>query len=49
MGIGMALIFLQSAAFPSGINQSDKVAEYVSLGCPEDGFTDDISIGEFFP
>mmetsp|Transcript_888 Transcript_888/g.1257 ORF Transcript_888/g.1257 Transcript_888/m.1257 type:complete len:1050 (+) Transcript_888:1338-4487(+) len=44
MGIGMALIFLQSAAFPSGVNQSDKVAEWFSLGCPEDGFTDDVSL-----
>lgn len=34
MGIGMALIFLQSAAFPSPINGSDKVLEYINQGCP---------------
>ena len=39
----MALIFLQSAAFPSSINQSDKVADYFAAGCPEDGFTDDVA------
>lgn len=49
MGIGMALIFLQSAAFPSSINQSDKLAEYISLGCPPDLFTGEVSTGEFFP
>ena len=34
MGFGMALIFLQSAAFPSRINESDKVAQYFTDGCP---------------
>ncbi|KAL7552795.1 hypothetical protein ACHAWF_016049 [Thalassiosira exigua] len=33
MGIGMALIFLQSAAFPSGVNGSDKLAEWFENGC----------------
>ena len=34
MGVGMALIFLQSAAFPSSFNGSDKVADYMNMGCP---------------
>jgi len=33
MGIGMALIFLQAAAFPSKFNGSDAVAEYYSNDC----------------
>lgn len=32
MGIGMALIFLQAAAFPSPVNDSDKVAAYFEQG-----------------
>lgn len=32
MGIGMALIFLQAAAFPSSINGSEIVAEYFEQG-----------------
>lgn len=32
MGIGMALIFLQAAAFPSNINGSDAVAAYYEQG-----------------
>jgi len=32
MGIGMAMIFLQSAAFPSSINGSDKVAAFFEQG-----------------
>lgn len=32
MGIGMALIFLQAAAFPSKINNSDKVAAWFDAG-----------------
>jgi hypothetical protein len=35
MGVGMALIFLQSAAFPSSFNGSDKVVDYMNMGCPE--------------
>ena len=38
MGIGMALIFLQSAAFPSKVNGSNVVAEYWSAGCPMEMF-----------
>ena len=34
MGIGMALIFLQLAAFPSGTNGSDQVAKFFLAGCP---------------
>ena len=44
MGIGMALIFLQSAAFPSSINGSDKLADYFEKGCPKDGFTEDVAV-----
>jgi hypothetical protein len=39
MGIGMAMIFLQSAAFPSSINASDSIADYFTDGCPLVGLT----------
>lgn len=32
VSIGMAMIFLQAAAFPSAINSSDKVADYFNQG-----------------
>lgn len=44
MGIGMALIFLQAAAFPSSINSSDKVADYFNQGCPNGGFTEEVAV-----
>lgn len=43
MGIGMAMIFLQSAAFPSKINDSDSIAEYFIEGCPLVGLTTETS------
>lgn len=43
MGIGMAMIFLQSAAFPSNINDSDSIAEYFIEGCPLVGLTTETS------
>lgn len=43
MGIGMAMIFLQSAAFPSSINDSNSIAEFFSQGCPDDGLTTETS------
>ena len=49
MGIGMALIFLQSAAFPSSINGSEKVADFFSQGCPPDGLNSEVSTCEFLP
>ncbi|KAL3761106.1 hypothetical protein ACHAWU_001375 [Discostella pseudostelligera] len=36
MGIGMAMIFLQSAAFPSSINDSDSIADFFTQGCPDE-------------
>ena len=48
MGIGMALIFLQSAAFPSSVNGSQKVADYILQGCPEGGFNGEVSSGECY-
>ena len=47
MGIGMALIFLQSAAFPSSVNGSDKVRNYFNLGCPAEE-SDEIAACEFY-
>ena len=47
MGIGMAMIFLQSAAFPSGINGSVEVAEYFDGGCVEGSFDAEVSKCEF--
>lgn len=49
MGIGMALIFLQSAAFPSNINGSQIVADYIEQGCPEGKFNGELSTGECYP
>jgi hypothetical protein len=46
MGIGMALIFLQSAAYPSSINGSDKVLDYFNLGCPAEE-SDEIAACEY--
>lgn len=48
MGIGMALIFLQSAQFPSKINGSNLVADWFTMGCPEEGFTNDVATGKSF-
>ena len=45
MGVGMALIFLQSAAFPSSFNESDKVVDYMNKGCPASE-TDEIGARE---
>lgn len=47
MGIGMALIFLQSAAFPSSINDSDLTANFFIQGCPVDGVTSETSQCEY--
>ncbi len=49
MGIGMALIFLQSAAFPSSINGSQQLADFFSQGCPENDLNEELSSGESFP
>ena len=43
MGIGMALIFLQSAQFPSKLNTSDITAEWFNTGCREEDFTNDVA------
>jgi len=43
MGIGMALIFLQSAQFPSTLNTSDIIAGWVNTGCRQEDFTDDVA------
>mmetsp|Transcript_3324 Transcript_3324/g.5465 ORF Transcript_3324/g.5465 Transcript_3324/m.5465 type:complete len:1454 (+) Transcript_3324:67-4428(+) len=47
MGIGMALIFLQSAAFPSSINGSEMVADFISQGCARNGFNEEVSTAYF--
>lgn len=46
MGIGMALIFLQSAAFPSNINGSNTIAEWVDKGCPLGEYGEEEAQGE---
>eukprot|EP00804_Cyclotella_cryptica_P009072 CCRYP_003155-RB/>CCRYP_003155-RB protein AED:0.07 eAED:0.07 QI:33/1/1/1/1/1/12/1130/1233 len=43
MGIGMALIFLQAAAFPSSINGSENVAAYFEQGCQVEDLTDEVA------
>lgn len=47
MGIGMAMIFLQSAAFPSSINSSDNVANYFEQGCQPEMLTEEVAYCEF--
>lgn len=39
----MALIFLQSAQFPSTLNTSDTIAEWFSTGCRQEDLTDDVA------
>lgn len=46
MGIGMALIFLQSAQFPSRVNGSDKLADWIIAGCRSE-ITEEIAKGDF--
>ncbi len=41
MGIGMALIFLQAAAFPSNVNGSTAVADFWAAGCPYQSFDEE--------
>uniref|UniRef100_A0A7S4MWX6 ABC transporter domain-containing protein n=1 Tax=Odontella aurita TaxID=265563 RepID=A0A7S4MWX6_9STRA len=45
MGIGMALIFCQAAAYPSSINGSDALANFIDGGCKDEQFNAKVSEG----